>query len=159
MAKHPNPFMNFDMTKVMADFNPTKIAEEFQKAAGQYKLPGLDMESIVDSQKRNIEALAAANKTAVEGFQTIYRRQAEIMRQMMEEATSVVEKFGKPGTSPQDVAARQADFLKDAYGKAFANMRELAELATKSSTEACETINTRIAESLDEMKSIALKSK
>ena len=158
MAKNSNPFMNFDVTKVMADFNPSKLAEEFSKAAGQYKLPGIDMEALVDSQKRNIEALAAANKTAVEGMQTIYRRQAEIMRQMMEEATTAVEQLGKSGT-PQEVAARQADLVKDAYGRAFANMRELAELAAKSSNEACETINTRIAESLDEIKSLALKSK
>ncbi|MSO93137.1 MAG: phasin family protein [Rhodospirillales bacterium] len=158
MAKNSNPFTNFDVTKVMADFNPSKLAEEFSKAAGQYKLPGMNMEAIVDSQKRNIEALAAANKTAIEGMQTIYRRQAEIMRQMMDQATAAVEQFGKSGT-PQEVAAKQADFLKDAYGKAFANMRELAELATKSSNEACETINSRISESLDEMKSLALKSK
>ena len=44
MAKQTNPFLNFDVTKMMADFDPSKMADEFTKFAGNYKLPAFDVE-------------------------------------------------------------------------------------------------------------------
>jgi hypothetical protein len=67
MAKQTNPsnpFLNFDITKMMADFDPSKMAEEFTKMAGNYKMPTFDVEAIMASQRKNIEALSTANQAA-----------------------------------------------------------------------------------------------
>ena len=68
-----NPFMNVDMTKFMTDFAPSKMADQFAKFAGAYKLPEMDVDSLVEAQRKNIEALTAANQAAVEGVQEIGR--------------------------------------------------------------------------------------
>ena len=64
-----NPFANMDPSK----FDLTKMMSEF-------KLPGIDMETLMETQRKNIEAVTQANKVAVEGMQAIAKRQAEMLR-------------------------------------------------------------------------------
>ena len=116
MAKLPNPF-DTDVTKLMAEF----------------KLPGVDMETVLATQRKNIEALTKANQLAIEGLQTVARRQAEILRAGFEEASALArEMFQKQ--SPEDLVTKQTDAAKHALEKAFGNARE----ATRSdSLNAC----------------------
>ncbi|MEO5336372.1 MAG: phasin family protein [Magnetospirillum sp. WYHS-4] len=158
MAKASNPFFGIDMTKFAAEFDPAKMTEEFTKMAGQYQVPGVDMNAVIDSQRKNLEAVTQANRVALEGMQAFAKRQAEILQQTLGETVAAVESLTGSGT-PQEATAKQADLVKTAYEKALANMKELAELVAKSNAEAGETINKRIAESLDEIKKAALDIK
>ena len=158
MADTAASMFNFDVKKFMTEFDPSKMSDEFAKLAGQFKLPGIDVDSLVASQRKNVEALTSANRVAFEGLQAIARRQAEILQETMKEASTALTAVGSSG-SPHDAAAKQAELAKDAFEKALANMRELAEMVAKSTDEATQTINARISESLDEIKDMALKMK
>lgn len=136
-----NPF-EFDLTKFLGDF----------------KVPGVDFESIIASQRKNIEAVTAANQLAVEGLQAVMRRQAEIIRQSIEEATALVGDLTSV-SAPEEKAAKQAELAKTAFEKALANVKELSELVAKSNTEAAEILTKRVSESLDELKSAIAKAK
>ena len=142
MAKQSsgNPFLEFDLSKVLGD----------------YKVPGLDVESILASQRKNIEAVTAANQLAIEGLQAVLRRQAEIVRSSVEEASSYVNQVAAAGT-PEEKAAKQAELVKVAFEKALANAKELAELVAKSNTEAADVLSKRVSESLDEVKAAIAK--
>jgi len=148
----------FDVSKLLKDFDPTKLVSEFSNMLKQYKLPGVDVDSIVASQKKNLEALTSANRVAIEGLQAVVKRQAEILQETMNEASKAVDQLSKAG-SPPEVAAKQAELAKDAFERALGNMRELAEMVAKANQEATNTINARISASLDEMKEVALKLK
>jgi len=142
----PNPFGEFDFSKMM---DPSKLM-------GDFKVPGVDVEAVVSSQRRNLEALSQANQLAVEGMQAVARRQAEIFRQMMEEASQAMKDIMAAG-SPEDKAGRQTELVKEAFQRAIANMRELAEMVAKSQTEAFDVINKRVTDSLDEIKTLIAK--
>lgn len=142
----PNPFGDFDFTKVM---DPSKLM-------GDLKIPGLDVEAIVSSQRRNLEALNEANKLAVEGMQAVAKRQSEIFRQVMEETAQAMREMMAAG-SPEDKAGRQAELVKEGFQRAIANMRELAEMVSKSQGEAFDVINKRVTDSLDELKAVIAK--
>ena len=159
MAKTTNAFFGFDMTKMMAEFDPAKMADEFAKAASQYQVPGVDMGAVVESQRKNLEAVTQANRVALEGMQAVTKRQAEILQETMAETSSAVQELAGAAASPQDAAAKQADLVKSAFEKALGNMKELAELVAKSNAEATEAINARISENLDEIKKAALDAK
>ena len=47
----------------------------------------------------------------------------------------------------------------EAFTRAVTNMRELADLVTKSQTEALEVVQKRVADSLDEIKTLVAKKK
>jgi len=141
MINGKNPFFpEVDLTKVMADF----------------RLPTVDVEAVVASQRKNIEALTQANQLAVEGVQAVARRQVEIARQAVEEYTSLLRELSAP-VAPEDRLAKQVDVVKGAVEKGLANARELAELATKANTEAFNVINKRFTEGLDEVRDFAKK--
>lgn len=165
-ASAANPF-GFDATKIFGDFDPSKLMNEFDpqkfmgdfsKAFSEYKIPGVDANIILESQKKNVEALAQANKVALEGIQAVFKRQSEILAQAMEEMQATFKDLSAAG-EPQDKVAQQTDLVKEAVEKALGNMRELAEMAGKSNTEAFETIHARFKESLDEVKTEVLKLK
>jgi phasin family protein len=130
----------FDVTKVMGDF----------------RVPTLDVEAVVASQRKTIEALTQANQLAVEGVQAVARRQVEIARQAIEEYTSFFREIAQPGTAEEKMA-KQAEAVKGALEKALSNTRELTALVTKANTEAFDVLNKRVAEGLDEVRDYAKK--
>ena len=154
MAKQTNPFLNFDATKIFGEFDPSKMSDEFAKMAGQFNMPGFDMDAILASQRKNIEALTAANKAAVEGVQQIAARQAEILQESLDEATKVVTELSQ-SSNPQDVAGKQIDLYTESFEKALVNMRELADMITESSSTSTKLVNERFNESLNEIKAAA----
>ena len=156
MVTGPQAF--FDVSKLLKEFDPSKVVTEFSNALKQYKLPNVDLDSVVASQKKNMEALTSANRVAFEGLQAVARRQAEILQETMNEASKAVDALAKAG-SPPEIAAKQAELTKNAFERALSNMRELAELVAKSNQDATNTVNSRIAASLDEIKDYALKLK
>lgn len=141
MAKTGNPFLDMDFTQY----------QDFKKWSEQFQIPGLDMQSMMEAQRKNLEAISQANRIAVEGAQALAQRQMEILRSTMEEASKVMSDLAASGT-PEERMAKQADVVRDAFERAIANMRELAEMGAKSNTEALDLINKRISEQLEEIK-------
>ncbi len=144
MADNPfNPFANVDFSKF-----------DFSKMMGDLKVPGFDMQAAMESQRKNIEALTAANQAAVQGLQAVAQRQAEILSQAMSEVSAVAQQLASASTNPQEMTTKQAELARKAFEQALANMRELAEMVSKSNTEAFAIINKRVTESLQELKSL-----
>ena len=135
------PFFEMDVSKVLAEF----------------KLPGVDVDAILASQRKNIEAVTAANQLAIEGMQAVVRRQAEILRTTLEETGTILTEVLGAG-SPEDNAAKQAELVKSAFENALSNMKELAELVAKSNTEAANVISKRVSDGLDELKTALAKA-
>jgi phasin family protein len=153
MATNQSPFNDFDVTKF---FNPSKLFSEF-KFTGFNGFNGFDFEAVLAGQRRNIEAFTAANQAALDGFQTLAKRQAEMVRQSVDEANKAVKEMLAAG-SPEEKAARQAELTKAAYERAVSNTRELTELVARSQSQAIELINKRVAEGLDEVKGLIAKT-
>jgi phasin family protein len=141
MTEYKNPFLDLDVQKMM----------------GEFKLPNVDVDAVVAAQKKNIEALTSANQLAVEGMQAIARRQAEIMRQTVEEVQRSMQSMMETGT-PEVKVAQSTELTKIAFEKAIANMKELSEMVAKSNGEAFDVINRRVAESLDEIRTLTAKT-
>ncbi|KAF0222305.1 MAG: hypothetical protein FD176_2783 [Rhodospirillaceae bacterium] len=140
-SKQAEQLFDFDISKYMGDF----------------KVPGVDVETLVGSQRKNIEALTQANKLAYDGLQAVLKRQVEILRQTMDEVAVVSKDIAEPG-NPQDKAAKQAELAKDVFERSLSNMRELAEMIAKANNEAFELLNRRFTQNLDEMRDVFVKA-
>lgn len=118
----------------------------------QFKVPGVDLSSLIDARRKDIEALAEANRQAYEGMQAIAKRQTEILQQTMSEWQAAAKNMaGKDFTAS---ATQQTEMAKAAFEKALANMREMAELATRSQSQAFDTVNKRFQENLAELRKL-----
>ena len=130
---------------------------DISKYMGEFKVPGVDVETLVGSQRKNIEALTQANKLAYDGLQAVLKRQVEILRQTMDEVAVVSKDIVELG-NPQEKAAKQAELAKDAFERSLSNMRELAEMIAKANNEAFELLNKRFTQNLDEMRDVFVKA-
>ena len=144
----------FDFLKGMTQLDPSKLMEEFTNTLKQYQLPGVDVEAVLDTQRKNVEALTSANKTAIEGVQAVVARQGEILKETLEEVTESLKDVAAAG-SPSEAATKQGELLKHAIEKAVANMRELAEMTSKANTDAFEIVKKRVSENVGEIKKLA----
>ena len=141
MSKQSDNVFDFDITKMM---DVTKMMSEF-------KIPGVDIEAILSSQRKNIEALANANRLAFEGVQAMMKRQTEILRQTMQEVAGATQGMATT-ISPQEKLAKQTALAKEAFERAVANMRELSEMVAKSNSEVFELLNVRLGQVMDEVR-------
>jgi phasin family protein len=133
---------DFDMMKIFADF----------------RLPAMpDVAALAAAQRKNLEALSAAHRVALEGAQAGARRHREIVQAAMADMTQAMSGLAQAPADPKEAAARQIEALKAAYEKAVANIRELAELIQKSNAEALALLNKRFAEAMEEAKQMAAK--
>jgi phasin family protein len=124
------------------------------KAFAGFAFPGFDVESLVAAQRKNLEALTQANQLAVEGARAVARRQVEIARQTVDEASAVLREWTQPG-APEDRLVKNAELARQAFEKGVANARELAELVSKANAEAFSVINKRVAEGFEEIRDYA----
>jgi phasin family protein len=120
--------------------------------AQAFKLPGFDVNTVVDIQRRNFEALTAANQTVVQGLQTVMQRQGEIARQSVKQFQDLLSV--KPA-SVTETLVKRIDLTKTAYEKTVADARELGDIVVKAGSEAADILSRRVVASLDEVKAAA----
>lgn len=148
-----NPFLNPENNPFMDPKNNPFANNELQKIFTNVEVPSFDMDGLLATQRRNLEAISAANQSAAEGIQSVFTRQTEIVKSMMEEAMGAVQKMADAG-APEDKIADQVALTKVKLEEAVANVRELSELATKSQSAAFDILNARFNESLEEAQAL-----
>jgi phasin family protein len=126
----------------------TSPMTDISKMFEQLKLPGVDMSSIVESRRKDIEALAQANQVALKGVASIADKQAEFLQAVMADVAAKLKSASEGGAS----SATTMDLAKQSVDKALAAMRHLAETTTKSQSEAIDLINARSKASLEEIR-------
>ena len=135
-----NPFADFD----------------FSKVAGEFKLPTVNVETFVETARKNFATMTSLNTAAVEQMKTIAQRQGDMVRAAMED-------FSKHGSevlaaaTVEEKAAKQIDFIKKSYDSAITNTKELADLYTKGQTDAVTALSARVAELTEEVKAAIAK--
>jgi len=136
-----NPFADFD----------------FSKMAGEFKFPMVNVETVVETGRKNFAAVTTVSTAAVESIKTIATRQGDMFRAAMEDLSKHGSDVLSAATIEEKIA-KQIDFAKKSYDLAIANSKELAELYTKGQTEAFETLSARVADLTEEVKAaIAVK--
>jgi len=112
----------------------------------QLKMPGIDMGAILEAGRKDVEALVEANKSAYEAMQAIARKQTE----MMAESMQVMQEAAKGAGDP----AKQTEVVRSAFEKTIADMKEIAEMAKRSQTDAMAHITQRAAEHMEEIRKL-----
>jgi phasin family protein len=134
----------------MADA-PQNFTDMFKNLGEQLKIAPFDMTKIMEHQQKNLEAMTKSWQAMAGGANEIARKQREILEAAVKDVTAMVQEY-KPGGSPQEIMAKQAEFAKKAMEAAIANTRDIAELVQKSTTEAFKIVQDRMKESYEEIR-------
>jgi phasin family protein len=111
------------------------------------------MAAIVESQRKDMEALAEANRQAYEGIKALAQRRNEILRAALVEWQEAM----KDATG-KDALSKNADRARQGVKKAIDSIRELAEMEAETRRKAWKVVQDRFQENLANLQSL-LKAK
>ena len=111
-----------------------------------------NLEAVLETQRKNLEAFSEAQQVAIAHLQTIAQRQTDMLTQMVADNTEIAQQILGEGT-PEEKMSRQADAVRQSYERSVTKLTEMTELVTRSNREAGEIINKRVAATLTELKS------
>jgi phasin family protein len=133
----------------MADL--TNPFGDLTKMLEQFKVPGVDMSAIVESRRKDIEAIVEANKTAYDSMQQLARKQTEMLTRAMQDIQAAA-------TTGMSDPGKQTEVARNACLKALDDIKDLAEIARKSQADAMASITQRANEHMDEIKKMLQRS-
>lgn len=146
------PFFGFDADKMTEMFTAPDMTKMFEA----FKAPAFDTASYMETGKKNMDALVAANKAAAAGYQDLFKKQVTIFEETMAAAQTQMSELKMDALSPEG-AEKQAELMKAAFDKSIENMTALAEAAKKANEEAFQIVQARVNESISEFQDAAKK--
>jgi len=118
----------------------------------QFKMPGIDMAAILESRRKDIQALVEANTASFESMQALASKQTEMLSQAMQGMQEAAKRFvGVVG--PADTG-KQGEVIRNGFEKTLANMKELADMARHAQSEAMARITQRATHQMQEIKAL-----
>ena len=152
-TKEPSSF-----AELIKRLDPAALANEYKELLGKLNLPNLDTKALIETQRKNIQALTDTNRAILESTQSLFQRQTEMLQQVLEEAPEAVKSLGS-SKGPQEAADKQIKMIEDSVSKALANFSEIVEMVRKSQDETTKQVSTRFNESLEELRLSIAKAK
>lgn len=114
-------------------------------------LSKLNVDELLQTQKRNIDALGESAKVAAQGAQSVAQKQREVLEAGLREAAALAREY-KPLGGIQDNVALQTEFARKVFEITVQGARDSASTARQSTAEAVKIIQDRVKESLDEIR-------
>jgi phasin family protein len=114
-------------------------------------ISGPEIDAMLASQRKNVEAIMQASQVAIDAVQAVWRRQLNFVQEAVAGFTILVGGFAQPTGPSKGQLAKHAEYSKQALEKNLANVRELTELATRATSDAMSILNQRVIESLEEV--------
>jgi phasin family protein len=117
----------------------------------QLTVPGANMAEVFETQRKGIDALVEANRSAWESMQALARKQTETLTQAVQRMQEAMVKAASGGLGDP---VKQVELIRGASEKTLADVRELAEMARKSQADALAGITKRANEQMQELQGL-----
>jgi len=117
--------------------------DDLKALAEQFKLPGVDVNALVEWQRKDLETLAEANRQAYEGMKALAERRGEILRETLAQWQETL----KDATG-QEAFARQTEAAQRGVQQAIDHFRELAEMEAQTRNNAWKVLQDRMQENV-----------
>lgn len=121
----------------------TKIIEQF-------KATGVDMSGLIESGRKDINALIDANEAASNAMQALARKQTEMLAAALQDMVAAARSVASQGAAPDH--AKHAEQARASYERVVSELNDLTDIARKAQTDAMQAISQRTEQSLEEMK-------
>ena len=142
------------MTKTTTE--QTNPFGDLTKMLEQFKVPGVDMSAIVESRRKDIDALVAANQATLDSMQALAKKQTELLTRAMQGVQDAASAHGGAGAPDP---AKFADLARKSYEKAVSDMKDIAEMARKAQSDVMSGVSQRASQSLQEIQALTKPKK
>jgi phasin family protein len=128
----------------------TSYIDMLRKFGTDLGLPKLNVDELLQTQKKNIEALGQSAKVAAQGAQSVAQKQREVLEAGLREAATLAREY-KP-LKIQENLALQTEFARKVFDIAVKGAQDSASTARQSTTDAVKIIQDRVKESFEEFR-------
>lgn len=104
---------------------------------------------LLDSGRKDLQALMQANEKSYQGLQTVVQRQTEMIKSAIAEWQTAAKQM--PGKDPKENFAKLDELGRQSFQRAIDDIKELANLAAKSQADAFDVVRQRIQANVDEV--------
>ena len=104
---------------------------------------------LLDSGRKDLQAVMQANEKSYKGLQTVVQRQTELIKSAITEWQSAAKAM--PGKDPKESLAKLDELGRASFQRAIDDIKELADLAAKSQKDAFEVVRQRVQDNVDEV--------
>jgi len=125
--------------------------EQMKAFGARLGLPKVDVDKLVDVQRKNIDALSRSAQAAGAGAKALADKQREVVEAAFRETSAMVRDFHPTG-NPQEILAKQQEYAKKAFELAMQNTRDIAGLAAKAAADPAAIIQQRLRPALTELR-------
>jgi phasin family protein len=129
----------------------TSYIEMLRKFGSDLGLPKLNVDELLQTQKKNIDALGQSAKVAAQGAQSVAQKQREVLEAGLREAAMLAREYKPLGKVHENIAL-QTEFARKVFEIAVRGAQESASTARQSTTEAVKIIQDRVKESFEEIR-------
>ena len=131
------------------DFSQFPALPNLTEVFEQLKLPSVDWEAVSEWQRKDMEALAEANRQAYEGVKALVERRNEILRDTVARWQDTVQNMAGP-----DAMAKQSEATQEGVQEAINQFRELYEMEAEVHRNTWQSVQNRLQENMTNLQKL-----
>jgi hypothetical protein len=144
-----------DFGKLLVTPHIAGLFELLNRLFKGYGLSPIDIKTLVEKERENVEALAHANARVGEPIKTAVSRQIEILIDALEAMLARFDLLVQVGRSDGPLATEHGKLLRILGERTLANLRESTDATMQASVESLDILKARVVESFGVLKSLA----
>ena len=114
-------------------------------------LPQIDVEKLIEANRKNLDALNESAIAAAGGAQAVVRKQREVLEAGLTEATTLIRGY-QPLGDPKETLVKQTEFAKKLFELAVQGAKDSAQTTRESTTDAVKILQDRMKAALQEVR-------
>ena len=114
----------------------------------------MDIGAIVEWQRKDLEALAEANRRAYQGVQAAAQRRTEMLRETFAQLQGLM-----TNAAGKDALAKQSEAAQRGVQQAMENFRELAQMDARTLSESWQAVQDRLNENMANLQKLLTPKK
>src|SRR6201999_590956 len=136
--------------------DPTSYIEMLRKFGADLGLPKLNVDELLQTQKKNIDALGQSAKVAAQGAQSVAQKQREVLEAGLREAATLAREFERLGKVHEN-SELQTEFAKRVLEIVVQGAQASASTGRQSTADAVKITQDRMKERVEEVRASASK--
>lgn len=127
------------------------FVDMFSRLGRELNLPKVEVDRIIEHNRKNFEALEQSARTASRGATTAALRQREMVQEALDELASLA-RDQRPPSSGRELVSMQADMARKFFDMAIRNTTEMADIFGKSGGDSLEILRKRMRDGMQEIR-------
>ncbi|MFO1116528.1 MAG: TIGR01841 family phasin [Beijerinckiaceae bacterium] len=135
----------------MIDDVRKSLEDMIKKFGSDLDLPKVDIDKLIETHQKNIDALVRSAKAANDGVQAVAVKQRETLEAAMNDAITMAKSL-KPGADPKELLTQQREAVERVVDSAISSTKSIAMQVQTLNSEVFKIVVDRLAGSASEIR-------